>query len=56
MRGCPDVVTAHHCGLGLAGQVAARGLVKRATPRSTVARAVGGGICSSVAGYRRLPT
>lgn len=49
-----DVVAADHGGLGVAGEVAARGLVEGSAAGGPVAAAVGGRVGPRVAGYGRL--
>lgn len=51
-----DVVVTDHCGLGFAGEVAARGLVEGPAAGGAVTRAVRGRVGAGVAGYGRLTT
>lgn len=56
MRRRADVVVTDHCGLGFAGEVAARGLVEGPAAGGAVTRAVRGRVGAGVAGYGRLAT
>lgn len=54
MRRCAVVVVTDHCGLGFAGEAAARGLVEGSAAGGAVTGAVRGRVSPGVAGYGRL--